>query len=123
MKRLLVLIGVPALVTGCVSVENARNWQPQDGSTNLGYYDCLREAQQPYANAGAGSARSSIGTNDDILCACMAAKGYRLREPSGTETALGITFAPIWLPAVFLAKIGEGMGGQPPHHYTGCPSK
>ena len=121
-KRLLVLVAVPVIVTGCVSVENPRNWQPQDSSTDSAYYDCLREAQQGVASAsfgasrgGAyGSARSSAKTNDDLLCACMASKGFSLRKPTTTETVLGVAFSPVWVPLGAVAAIGEGITGDPP---------
>jgi len=117
------------LTTGCVAVENPRNWQPQAEATQSVYYDCLREAQQGYshasfgAGAGAayGSATSRVETNDDMLCACMAAKGYALRKPNTTETVLGVVFAPVWVPLGALAAFGEGMSGSPPKRWIGCP--
>jgi len=120
---------VTLLTAGCVSVQNPRNYEPQDTSTSGAYYDCLRQAQQPYGTASVGggagavygSARSSVDTNDDLLCACMAAKGYRPRKATTAETVVGVTFSPIWVPFLFLAKMGEGLSGRPPHHYIGCP--
>src|SRR5437899_5636089 len=99
---------------GCVAVQNPRNYEPQDSTADSAYYDCLRQAQQPYGSASVGagggaaygSAKSTVGTNDDLLCACMASKGYRQRKATTTESVMGIVFSPIWIPAVFLAKVG-----------------
>ncbi len=129
MRRLPCCVVLLLLTAGCVAVENPRNWQPQDGSTQSTYYDCLKEAQQGHASAsfgaGAGaaygSAKSSVETNDDLLCACMAAKGYALREPNTAETVLGVAFAPVWVPLGALAAFGEGMSGAPPKRWMGCP--
>jgi hypothetical protein len=117
------------LTSGCVAVHNTRNYEPQDGSTQSAYYDCFREAQQGYSSANvnatptyaSGSAKSTVGTNDDLLCACMAGKGYSLRNPTTTETVMGITTSPLWVPFGVLVSMGEGMSGAPPTRWIGCP--
>jgi hypothetical protein len=127
-RGLLHVVG-PILITGCVAVENPGNWQPQDVSTRIIYYECFKEAQQAVASGGFGvgagaaygSARASMKTNDDLLCACMASKGYTLRKANTTETVLGVAFAPVWVPVSAIAAIGEGMSGDPPKRWIGCP--
>jgi hypothetical protein len=113
------------LTAGCVARRNVNNWQPQDGSASSAYYECFRQAQQSYATASAsrsyGSATASTDTNDDMLCACMAAKGYALRKATTTETVVGVVTSPIWIPVGALVVIGEGMSGSPPKRWIGCP--
>ena len=40
---------------GCVAVQNPRNYEPQDSTADSAYYDCLRQAQQPYGSASVGA--------------------------------------------------------------------
>jgi hypothetical protein len=114
------IMALALAVAGCVSVERVQNWQPQNDTTQQAYHECLREAQQPHPSSGAASSRVA-GTNHDRLCSCMVAKGYRLREPSTTETVAGWATAPVWVPLFFAAKIGEGVTGKPPQNWIGCP--
>jgi hypothetical protein len=113
------------MVAGCVAVENPGNYRPWNSSTQGDYYQCLQEAQQSYASVNANrayvSAKASTGTNDDLLCSCMTAKGYSPRAATTTETVLGWTLSPLWVPLAALASIGEGMSGQPPQRWIGCP--
>ena len=108
------LIVTALLLSGCVSVQNPKNWQPQLSSVDKDYYQCLREAQQGYSSAsitvtpyvGAGSAESKVKTNYGLLASCMKAQGYNKREATTTETVVAIATSPIWLPFVLLGWLG-----------------
>ena len=114
MRRAVSYLVVALLLGGCVSVENARNWQPQSSAVDKDYYQCQRDAQQGYSSAsvtvnpygGAGSAESKAKTNYGLLASCMRAQGYNKREATTAETVVAIVTSPIWLPLVLLAWIG-----------------
>jgi hypothetical protein len=57
------------------------------GNASQANYDCLREAQQPYARSGGGGnatysytqgASTGMATNYNLFSACMHARGFRL---------------------------------------------
>jgi hypothetical protein len=119
MNALLVAVVITALfTTGCVSVNDPANWRPYDTALNAKYYGCFRDAQQGYSRSragiafsqsgGGGSATSSSGvkTNYDMLKSCMQAQGYQKRDATTTETVLGWTLSPVWVPLCIVGLVG-----------------
>jgi hypothetical protein len=114
LPRALVLLAALA-ASGCVSAMTARNYVPQTAGVDAAYYECLRDAQQDYARArygayangysyaASGSSAAGVTTNVGMLKSCMGAKGYRKRDATSTETWVGVTTAPVWLPLCLVA--------------------
>ena len=114
----LILASVFLLFTGCgVSAFKAQNWNPTDNTDpNTGLYRskyleiCRRQAQQPdvssndttYKEPGNGDRYANYNRN--LLTSCMEAKGYKLRELTGTEVFFDTVTAPIEFPMLILGQ-------------------
>lgn len=104
MKRLVFLVLMAMLVTGCgVSRMKVQNWNPGNDLRGSTFYECLQQAQQVESTAGfvanqngaTGGARTGAKTNQDMLVACMNAKGYQLRRMTGGEVVSTIITSPL----------------------------
>jgi len=87
------LVIMTPLLSGCVGIENVKNWRPQTTFTQNDYDQCFKGSQFPPSpkRAGFGS---------DIYCDhllfCMRACGYELRSESVLEMASDVILLPIW---------------------------
>ena len=82
--RRAILLFLPSLVLLCSCAKNPRHWLPQDASVERAHAECLQQGEE-------------------LLCSCMAAKGYTLTRLSTTEQVMiGIVTSPIWLPPTVL---------------------
>jgi hypothetical protein len=117
-NRLLFLILVFPLFTACgVSSFKAQNWSPNDHSdlsTELyrsKYLEiCRHQAQQlessnnEKANKAPEITERYANFNKSLLNSCMEAKGYKLRELTGTEIFIDTVTAPLELPLMVIGK-------------------
>lgn len=110
----LILTSVFLLLTGCgVSSFKAQNWNPTDhADLNTELYRskyleiCRRQAQQTDVISNETD-KKEIGytnINKTILTSCMEAKGYKLRELTGTEVFFDTVTAPIEFPMMILGE-------------------
>ena len=70
--------------SGAYPVNYPNNWLTLDGShiaNPEAYYDCLRAGGGTAPISGSSSSRQSMKTDVSLLTACMASKGYRVRNP------------------------------------------
>ena len=114
-KRFIFLIIVLILGAGCgVSTFKAQNWNPNDPSSDF-YRSrnldiCRQQAQQPEAktdlgvNYGIGGASKYPDINKPHLISCMEAKGYKLRDLTGTETFINLVTSPVVFPLMIFGK-------------------
>ena len=117
-KKIIFLILAFLIFAGCgVSSFKAQNWNPTD-QTDLNtelyrskYLEiCRRQAQQTDVSSNdtakkeAGNADKYANINKNLLTSCMEAKGYKLRELSGTELFFDTVTAPIEFPMIILGQ-------------------
>src|SRR2546428_9292209 len=99
----MVWVVVRVMSVGCVTVRNANNYEPQDGGVSSAYYECLSGSQQGHMSVNRFGGIAGAKTNDSLLCACMASKGYSHRKATQTELAMGWIFSPVWVPLRILS--------------------
>jgi hypothetical protein len=111
MKVFSLIVALTMLLTACgVSRFKSSNWNPNRGSRDVDYYECLQEAQQSVSRAfisagrtsAVGGARSGAETNTQLLVSCMEAKGYRMRDMTGGEVAVTFITLPLSIPFAIL---------------------
>ncbi len=114
----IILASAFLLFTGCgVSAFKAQNWNPTDHTDlNTELYRskyleiCRHQAQlsdvssndAAYKEPGNGDRYANF--NRSLLTACMEAKGYKLRELTGTEVFFDTVTAPIEFPMMILGQ-------------------
>ena len=124
MRMSLLLVAV-AILSGCMLgpyPDHVLDYRPQTLATSRTYYQCLQDAQQPYAGgrfaAGGGTAygamSSGVVTSSELVCACMGAHGYTLRRATGGEVAVDAVLLPIEVPFALLGAQGSLIDGACP---------
>jgi len=110
------------LVAVAILPDHVLDYRPQTLATSRTYYQCLQDAQQPYAGgrfaAGGGTAygamSSGVVTSSELVCACMGAHGYTLRRATGGEVAVDAVLLPIEVPFALLGAQGSLIDGACP---------
>src|SRR5437879_1813615 len=106
--RSLGLTVVMLVVAGCLGPGTLQvaDYRPQTPAVGATFYQCLQQAQQPYATSGfaayggiaGSSATAGVATNRQLVCACMRAAGYAPRATASGETVMNVLFLPVEIP-------------------------